>query len=1454
MLKNRVLSCLLALCMLCSLLPATALATEDGATAELADPVGIEFSNASSPYSGNYFISTKKSLEALSTAVNSGNTMQGIKFYLQNDIILNDGHFSAKEGSLYYTPDQSDTAYQVSIENATYGDSEQLTAFVPIGFQAKTDDAQWEKNGFAGEFYGNNHEIKGLFVNGNHANAEAHYKGLFGALLTGGNISDLAVSGCVYGAGSNSGGIVGKSWGCIDNCHFSGVVMGAYNAGGIVGETASTGAANTLQNCTNTAHISEGSTATNGGNWGGIAGCANGVSIQNCINYGAVTSSKYANVGGIIGVGNADISACINWGSITGPESRTTNGGVAGNHNTGTTEQNFICITTTDELTKYTKTTRPNHAKCAVALYLNGGSFDGGIVVSSGALATPTKESQIFDGWYVNSDLSGEAAATLETEKIYYAKWIPDSGSCGAEGNGENVTWKLEQNISDSNNPTTYTLTISGSGAMCGWADTDRGNRPWNDLTNSITQVIVEAGVTTIGQNAFYGLSQLGNVQLNEELTTIARNAFRRCTSLKSFSIPNSVTSMGYNVLAECSQIETLKIGTGLTKLGDGCFLDCGQGQSATPNIHLKSVIIPANITEISGGSFRNCTDAILTVLGPDVSATGNPCGISGVAVVNATACTSFEISNQAPGSALVYVQTRNVVSYTPPQYNNNLKFAVTNGGTFAEGTTFTSETLAIPTKEGHIFGGWYETERFTDAAVTTATAGKTYYAKWIELKTDKVSLEYGSTQTFPTIEGVTLSNWESSDPTIVSIENNQLKANKVGQTTLTATARTTADGTGTLTVNVEVTPMRITYGSPDKTNNEDGRPYIVYALKADGTTPTFSELLGFYPVKAGNQEGTFEPDTGENNSKAITLIPGTDVEYIYVNDTSGNKITTDTLPTHPTLGENGNPHSIPVELKLKNPNYRFCTVGTHWEAKDTIILYVTCYEEGMNEVDLYLEGDNTPLETFDDRHEYEYTGEGIVPTERDLTSLYTKGTNTEDSITAFTAHFHAVEEGAAFAGSHLTQVANTALNAEALKAIAPTEPGVYSFVINGYNKVAKTYCYASRRYSIVKGNPKGEPTFDKVSSGVTLSTVTLSGEMKNAAGTAVAGSFAWENDNQTVERGKSYTWTFTPDDTDHYNTVTDTAVVWPASSGGSGSSSSNTTTKTVTNADGTVTTIVTNKRTGTVTETTKYKDGSTLVVETKKDGTVTTTETRTDGVRVKTVDAPEKDVTVSVTIPKSVGTTTILGRTDMDYGMVAVDAKTGEVVKLSFPTEDGMLVKVAGSTELTLVDNAREFSDTNGHWAENAIDFATAHEMFAGTSETTFSPDDTMTRAMLMTVLARFDGEDTAGGSVWYEKGMAWAVANGVSDGSYPEDSISREQLATMLWRYAGSPTVSGMALSEFSDHDSVSEYAVDAMRWAVSEGLIVGVEHDVLAPRSTATRAQVATILMRFVEMLTK
>ena len=123
------------------------------------------------------------------------------------------------------------------------------------------------------------------------------------------------------------------------------------------------------------------------------------------------------------------------------------------------------------------------------------------------------------------------------------------------------------------------------------------------------------------------------------------------------------------------------------------------------------------------------------------------------------------------------------------------------------------------------------------------------------------------------------------------------------------------------------------------------------------------------------------------------------------------------------------------------------------------------------------------------------------------------------------------------------------------------------------------------------------------------------------------------------------------------------------------------------------------------------------------------------------------------------------------------------------------------------------------------------------------------MTRAMMMTVLARFDGEDTAGGATWYEKGMDWAVSNSVSDGSDPNGNVSREQLAVMLWRYAGSPAPSG-SLESFSDAGSVSAYARDAMRWAVENGVINGFGNGQLGPQGQATRAQVAQVLKNFIE----
>lgn len=151
--------------------------------------------------------------------------------------------------------------------------------------------------------------------------------------------------------------------------------------------------------------------------------------------------------------------------------------------------------------------------------------------------------------------------------------------------------------------------------------------------------------------------------------------------------------------------------------------------------------------------------------------------------------------------------------------------------------------------------------------------------------------------------------------------------------------------------------------------------------------------------------------------------------------------------------------------------------------------------------------------------------------------------------------------------------------------------------------------------------------------------------------------------------------------------------------------------------------------------------------------------------------------------------------------------------------------------------------------WYYDAVRFVSANGLFEGTGEGIFSPDAPMTRAMILTVLARYDGVDTSAGETWYGAGAAWAVESGVSDGTALENELTREQLVTMLYRYTGSPE-SDADLDGYGDADAVSGWALEAMSWAVENGVIDGVEEGTLAPGATASRAQVAAILMRFIE----
>lgn len=252
----------------------------------------------------------------------------------------------------------------------------------------------------------------------------------------------------------------------------------------------------------------------------------------------------------------------------------------------------------------------------------------------------------------------------------------------------------------------------------------------------------------------------------------------------------------------------------------------------------------------------------------------------------------------------------------------------------------------------------------------------------------------------------------------------------------------------------------------------------------------------------------------------------------------------------------------------------------------------------------------------------------------------------------------------------------------------------------------------------------------------------------------------------------------------------------------------------------------------------------------------VTTSAVNNGGVNASPSSA-EKGATITITLSPDKGyKLDKLTVTDGSGKTVSTVKKSDTVYTFTMPAS---AVTVGVSyVKATETPSETKFNDVSANdWFASAVDYVTGKGMMNGTAANTFSPKANTTRGMLMTVLARHAGEDTTGGSVWYEKGMNWAKANGVSDGTNPQVNITREQLAAMLYRYAQNKKydVSGAkSLDGYTDAQSVSSYAVPALQWANAAGVVTGKSGSKLDPKGYATRAEVAAMLMRFCENVEK
>lgn len=258
--------------------------------------------------------------------------------------------------------------------------------------------------------------------------------------------------------------------------------------------------------------------------------------------------------------------------------------------------------------------------------------------------------------------------------------------------------------------------------------------------------------------------------------------------------------------------------------------------------------------------------------------------------------------------------------------------------------------------------------------------------------------------------------------------------------------------------------------------------------------------------------------------------------------------------------------------------------------------------------------------------------------------------------------------------------------------------------------------------------------------------------------------------------------------------------------------------------------------------------------------------------------------VTVFPNLPTTGTVVTITPKPDEGYAVdrITVTDASGEPVEVR-PNRDGTysFTQPSGAVTITvsfrLLTDASEcprdascpmsgYTDLNMEaWYHDGIHYCLDEGLMDGVGTGLFAPNATTSRAMIVTILWRLQGSpevqaaeafDDVAPDAWYARAIAWAVAEGVAegyeDGSFrPNDAITREQLAAMLWRYAGSPGSDG-ALSAFVDWADTSSWAQQALSWAVAQGLITGVDSDSLSPKGQATRAQTATILMRFAQSI--
>ena len=308
-------------------------------------------------------------------------------------------------------------------------------------------------------------------------------------------------------------------------------------------------------------------------------------------------------------------------------------------------------------------------------------------------------------------------------------------------------------------------------------------------------------------------------------------------------------------------------------------------------------------------------------------------------------------------------------------------------------------------------------------------------------------------------------------------------------------------------------------------------------------------------------------------------------------------------------------------------------------------------------------------------------------------------------------------------------------------------------------------------------------------------------------------------------------------------------------------------------------------------------ENGTIIMTVTLEDGTVVVIYKYTTGVQITVVTSPEGVVvSITINIPSKVSDEAVKNdepvalpmdeivkkHGNIDHVAVVIKTNCEELVPVAYAvdnvkpghvivivnadgtqtvvpttkmTENGLVFYCENGVAVKVLYNAKNFTDIKaGKWYNDAVDFVSAREIMTGMTATTFEPNGTTTRAQVWTMLARLAGVDTnTTEGNWYDVARAWAMENGISDGTGANDSITREQLVTMLYRFAqfqGKAEGEAKSIEGFSDAAQVSTWAKAALEWAYGMGVMNGNADGTMNPKGNTTRAEMAQFFMNFIQ----